>query len=99
MKHQLTILISAILLGIANWSLSSYALASIKNDYKLETISSEADRRIQSLVLEGKLPSLQIAIVSKSQIVWSRTYGQSPDSELVFMIGSVQKLFDATAVL
>lgn len=99
MKHRLNVFISAILLGIASWSLSSYALTSINNNYKLETISSEADSKIQSLVFEGKLPSLAVAIVSKSQIVWSKTYGQNPDTELVFMIASAQKLFTATAVL
>lgn len=75
MKHQLNIFIFVILLGLASWSLSSYALTSINNNHKLEIISSEADSKIQSLVSKGKLPSLQIAIVSKNQSVWSKTYG------------------------
>jgi len=52
-----------------------------------------------SLVSNGNLPSLQIAVISKDQIIWSKSFGQNTGTDFVYMNGSIQKVFDAAAVL
>jgi CubicO group peptidase (beta-lactamase class C family) len=57
------------------------------------------EQRIRALVTKGDLPSLQAAIVSDGRIVWSKAFGQDSSLRTVYMNGSIQKVFDATAIL
>lgn len=62
-------------------------------------IDPELVEKIELLVSEGNLPSLQAAVIKKDKIVWSQAFGQNANLEQVYMIGSVQKVFEATAIL
>jgi CubicO group peptidase (beta-lactamase class C family) len=62
-------------------------------------ISADVEQKIRTLVARGNLPSLQAAVVSDGGIVWSKAFGQDTSLHTVYMIGSIQKVFDATAIL
>ena len=64
-----------------------------------EAVISELATEIEHLVAEGISPSVQVAVISEEEIAWSHTFGQVADSQQVYIIGSVQKVFDATAIL
>jgi len=62
-------------------------------------IDSSVEKKIQEVVVSGRLPSVQIAVISQDQIIWSQVYGKNTETNFVYMNGSVQKVVDATAVL
>lgn len=55
--------------------------------------------KIHSLVVNGNLPSLQVAVIHEDSIIWSNVFGTGSDKNSMYMIGSVQKVFTATAIL
>ncbi len=57
------------------------------------------DSRIQGLMSEGNIPSLAAGIIINDSLVWSKGYGDQPDLDTVYMIGSVTKMFTATAIM
>lgn len=65
----------------------------------IELISPEIENTIRMLVAQGDLPSLQAAVVEDGRIVWSKAFGQDTSVSSVYMNGSIQKVFDATAIL
>lgn len=91
---KLLSIIVAVLLGVG--ILSS---CSATNDDRSAVISSQLDEKAQGVVSNGKLPSLQIAVIYQNQLEWSKSYGQNASPDSVYMNGSVQKVIDATAVL
>lgn len=60
---------------------------------------AELDAKIPEVVASGRSPSFQVAVVHRDRLVWSRAFGESTSVDRVFMNGSVQKVFDAVAVL
>ena len=62
-------------------------------------IDMEVEHRIKEIMVRGKLPSVQIAVIDQNQIVWLKTLGENSDTQSLYMNGSVQKVVDATAVL
>jgi CubicO group peptidase (beta-lactamase class C family) len=63
------------------------------------TLDSEFDEEVEGIVSNGRLPSLQIAVIYENQLVLSKSYGQNATTDSIYMNGSVQKVLDATAVL
>jgi len=59
----------------------------------------EIEQRINEIVISGRLPSVQIAVVNQHQIIWSKAIGEGSDTHYLYMNGSIQKVVDATAVL
>jgi CubicO group peptidase (beta-lactamase class C family) len=58
------------------------------------------DSRIQKLMSDGNIPSLSAGIIVNDTLVWSKGYGDQPDGlDTVYMIGSVTKMFTATAIM
>ncbi|UCC19912.1 MAG: beta-lactamase family protein [Promethearchaeota archaeon] len=58
------------------------------------------DSRIRSLMSQGNIPSLAAGIVVNDTLVWSKGYGDQPDGvDSVYMIGSITKIFTATAIM
>lgn len=99
MRYLLSHILFVIVLGIINCSYSLSAQTSIENTSKIEAIAPEIENKIQSLVKNGNLPSLQVAVVSKDQIIWSKAFGEGTAIDFLYLNGSVQKVFDATAIL
>lgn len=57
------------------------------------------ESKIQSLIEKGNLPSLQTAMVYEDSIIWFKVFGSGADKSSMYMIGSIQKVFTATAIL
>jgi CubicO group peptidase (beta-lactamase class C family) len=65
---------------------------------KLEHLET-LDEQVAYLVAEGDIPSLAAGIVVNDQLVWTGAYGEQPDVETAYNIGSITKPVVATAVL
>jgi CubicO group peptidase (beta-lactamase class C family) len=63
------------------------------------SIDEAADQQIQTLAEQGKIPSLAAAIVVNDSLVWTGGYGEQPGLDTVYMVGSIDKSFTATATL
>ena len=57
------------------------------------------DSRIKSLMSQGNIPSLAAGIVVNDTLVWSKGYGDQSDLDTIYMIGSMTKMFTATAIM
>ncbi len=88
-----------LIIVILHCSFILYSQTSNENNAKKEAFPLEVKNKIKSLVEKGNLPSLQIAIVSKNEIIYSETFGENTNNSFVYMNGSIQKVFDATAIL
>lgn len=69
------------------------------NNEQSVVLNSQFDEEIERVVTDGRLPSLQIAVIYDNRLVSSKSYGQNATTDSVYMNGSVQKVLDATAVL
>lgn len=67
----------------------------INSLFSKETLAS----KIEALMKEFKIPSLAIGIVNNESLVWSNGFGEQPELDTVYMIGSITKTFTATAIL
>ncbi len=85
-------LVTAVLLGL---SLPQVAVAEVEP----AELVGELDAKIPEVVASGRSPSIQVAVVHRDRLVWSRAFGESTSVDHVYMNGSVQKVFDAVAVL
>ena len=63
------------------------------------SIGEAVDEQIQALMEEGEIPSLAASIVVNDSLVWAKGYGEQPDLDAVYAVGSIAKPFIATAVL
>ena len=57
------------------------------------------DAVIEEHMREAGIPSMAAALVAGDELLWARGYGDQPEPDTVFMIGSIAKPFVATAVL
>lgn len=72
---------------------------SSQNDDITAVIDPDTEDEILQIITEGGLPSMQIAVIDQGQVAWSKALGQDTSTDHVYMNGSVQKVFDAAAVL
>jgi len=91
---KLLALIAGVLLAAGVLSSCSSA-----NNEQSAVLNSQFDEEVERVVTNGRLPSLQIAVIYENQLVLSKSYGQNANTDSVYMNGSVQKVLDATAVL
>jgi CubicO group peptidase (beta-lactamase class C family) len=66
---------------------------------ELGTVDDAVDQQIQSLMEEGDIPSLSAGIVLNDELVWAKNYGGPAGLDTVYIVGSIQKAFTASAVL
>ena len=90
-RIQLIILIVVIFFA----GIVSSALVLLNQDELTESI----DTKIQSLMEKGDIPSLAVGIIINDTMVWSQGYGEQSDINTVYIIGSVTKMFTATAIM
>ncbi|KON28819.1 hypothetical protein AC481_00165 [miscellaneous Crenarchaeota group archaeon SMTZ-80] len=57
------------------------------------------DSKIKKLISQGDIPSFAAGIVINDTLVWSKGYGEQPELDTVYMIGSITKMFTATAIM
>jgi CubicO group peptidase (beta-lactamase class C family) len=86
---------------LAIFFLAIIASTSIGTIVVLNTPESKAtlDSRINTIMVEGNIPSLSAGIIFNDTLVWSKGYGDQPDLDTVYMIGSVTKMFTASAIM
>jgi len=63
----------------------------------LQDESSES--KIQIWMNNGQIPSLGACIVINNTVVWAQGFGDQPDLDTVYMIGSITKSFTATVIM
>ena len=57
------------------------------------------ESKIRKLMEKYKIPSLAAGIVINDSLIWAKGFGDHPDLDTIFMIGSITKTFTATALL
>jgi CubicO group peptidase (beta-lactamase class C family) len=66
---------------------------------ELGSIDEAVDQQIQTLMEEGNIPSLSVGIVLSGELVWAKNYDGPAGLDSVYVVGSIQKPFTASAVL
>jgi CubicO group peptidase (beta-lactamase class C family) len=66
---------------------------------ELGSLDEAVDQQIQTLMEEGDIPSLSVGIVVKDELVWAKNYDGPAGLDSVYIVGSIQKPFTASAVL
>jgi CubicO group peptidase (beta-lactamase class C family) len=64
-----------------------------------QIVPSFIEEEIQRLVFDGEIPSLHLGVVSGSELIWVRGFGAQTSNDIVFLIGSIQKVLVAISVL
>src|SRR5690242_6345943 len=72
----------------------------------IDRVAAELEPEIQRTMLEGKIPSMAVALISGDRVVWSGGYGQSnlwartpATTNTVYLIGSTFKAMSTVALL
>lgn len=66
--------------------------------YNIDSLDDDLTNEISELVEAGDIPSLQICIVSGEEKL-VKGFGEQTDEDIVFLIGSIQKVFVAISIL
>jgi CubicO group peptidase (beta-lactamase class C family) len=89
--------------GIAAWSICLLAPCTQAGERSVledaEAIVARLDETIPEVVARGNSPSIQVAVVHHGKVIWSRAFGEGAGVETVYMNASVQKVYEAVAVL
>jgi CubicO group peptidase (beta-lactamase class C family) len=83
-----------ITIGVVTAGLGSYFVITT-----LSPSQESLDSKIKKLMDEYDIPSLAAGIVVNESIIWANGFGEQPDLDTVYMIGSITKTFTATAIL
>ncbi|MFX1317245.1 MAG: serine hydrolase domain-containing protein [Promethearchaeota archaeon] len=57
------------------------------------------DSKIRDLMAKYEIPSLAAGIAINDSLIWAKGFGDQPDLDTVYMIGSITKTFTATSIL
>jgi CubicO group peptidase (beta-lactamase class C family) len=63
------------------------------------SVDAGVDQQIQDLMERGDIPSLSVGIVVNDELVWAKNYDGPAGLDSVYIVGSIQKPFTASAVL
>ena len=66
---------------------------------EIGSLDPGAVEQIESIFEESGIPSMALAVVVGDELVWARGLGEQPDLSTVYMIGSINKAYSATAFL
>jgi CubicO group peptidase (beta-lactamase class C family) len=66
---------------------------------ELGSIDEAVDQQIQALMERRDIPSLSVGIVVNNELVWAKNYDGPAGLDSVYIVGSIQKPFTASAVL
>ncbi len=102
-KKQLRVILLAILAFIA---LSAVPKNLSGQTVDLSKVIPELEPAIRQAMIDGKMPSASIALISGDKVIWTRAYGESnlwahtPSTpETVYLIGSTFKAMSTVALL
>jgi CubicO group peptidase (beta-lactamase class C family) len=66
---------------------------------ELGSIDEAVDQQIQTLMEKGNIPSLSVGVVVNDELAWAKNYNGPAGLDSVYIVGSIQKPFTASAVL
>jgi CubicO group peptidase (beta-lactamase class C family) len=102
-KHKRAIFFSAVLVALI---LTVSPAASSAQTINIDRVVSDLEPEIQRMMLEGKIPSVAIALISGDRVIWSGAYGYSnlwartpATTNTVYLIGSTFKAMSTIALL
>ena len=95
MRTKKTIMIVGLIIIIGSITAGITTYLIINSVPKEESFES----KIKNLMAQFEIPSLAAGIVDNESIVWSGGFGEQPEIDTVYMIGSITKTFTATAIL
>ena len=64
----------------------------------LPSFEPNIDEQISEIMEQYYIPSVTTAVIRNNSIIWSKGYGEQPELDLIYPIGSVTKTFTATAI-
>jgi CubicO group peptidase (beta-lactamase class C family) len=79
--------------------LFSASFAGITSAVLLISSHKSFNSQIRYLMAKYKIPSLAAGIIINDSLVWANGFGDQPDLDTVYMIGSITKTFTATAIM
>lgn len=88
------IVVLVITIGVVSAGLGSYFVITA-----LLPTQESLDSKIQKVMDEYDIPSLAAGIIVNESLIWVNGFGDQPDLDTVYMIGSITKTFTATAIL
>ena len=84
---------------ISAWVINpSYADSNLLGSVNLCLFEPQVDDQIQEMMNQSYIPSTVTAVVRNTSIIWTRGYGEKPETDLIYMTGSVTKTITATAI-
>ena len=66
---------------------------------EMGTLDPVVVEQIESLFEESGMPSMALAVVVGDELIWAKGLGEQPDLSTIYMIGSIDKAYVATAFL
>jgi CubicO group peptidase (beta-lactamase class C family) len=100
------IVLSILLASLAQSSIVAEQNSTPPKTINVERLVAQLEPEINRALLEGKIPSASIALVSGEQIIWTGAYGQSniwartvAAPSTVYLIGSTFKAMSSVALL
>jgi len=66
---------------------------------ELGEIDPDVVTKVEEIFAESGMPSMALAIVVGDELAWARGLGEQPDLSTIYMIGSINKAYIATAFL
>nr|NIN67041.1 serine hydrolase [Anaerolineae bacterium]NIN97171.1 serine hydrolase [Anaerolineae bacterium] len=66
---------------------------------EIGTMDAAVEARVNQIFRESGIPSMAVAVVAGDQLVWAKGFGEQSDLATVYMVGSIDKPFLATALL
>ena len=96
-----SIIVLVIAFGVGSAGLGSYFILTTLTTLPPTQQEEEEslNSKIQKVMAEYKIPSLAAGIIINNSLIWASGFGDQPDLDTVYMIGSITKTFTATAVL
>lgn len=86
--------------------LSVFAAAAFGQNIDVKKLADELDPDIRQAMIEGKIPSASIALVSGDKVIWAGAYGESnlwartpATPQTIYLIGSTFKAMSTVALL
>lgn len=95
MKKRLIPLIAILLVGCSKFAEKPVPALGTE----MGEIDPEVKAQVEGLFDESGIPSMALAIVVGDELVWAEGLGEQPDLSTVYMIGSINKAYIATAFL
>ncbi|MFW9809035.1 MAG: serine hydrolase domain-containing protein [Candidatus Thorarchaeota archaeon] len=62
-------------------------------------VSESVENQLEQFMEDGEIPAMQEAIIENNEIKYVKGFGNQTDSNTVFVIGSIQKMFTSCCVM